>query len=105
MVCILFVLEYILTRGSPTSADETMSFPSLSVIFIATLGESTMTSSDSAGWMSPWIPRSTSLDTVLLVRSYWQVTASPRSEDVTMVSWCWMTTSFKYLQIYKIAFV
>lgn len=75
-----------LTKGSPTSADAIVSSPFLSVILMATLGESTMTSSDRPVWMSPWIPRSTSLATVLLVRSYWQVTAKPRSEDVTIVS-------------------
>lgn len=74
------------TRGSPTSAEEMVSSPFLSVILIATLGESTMTSSDRPVWISPCIPRSTSFATVLLVKSYWHVTARPRSDDVTMVS-------------------
>lgn len=85
----------------PTWADGSVSSPRLSVIFMATFGESTITSSVSAGLTSPCTPRSTSLATLLLVRSYWQVTASPRSELVTMVSWCWMTTSFRYLWRHK----
>lgn len=48
--------------------------------------------------MSPCTPKSTSLVTLLLVRSYWHVTSSPRSLLVTILSWCWITTSFTYLQ-------
>lgn len=82
--------------GSPTSAERIVSAPSRAVIFMATFGESTITSSDSAGSMSPVMPKSTSLETVLFVRSYWHVTAKPKSDDVTIVSWCWITTSFMY---------
>uniref|UniRef100_A0A1B0ACM8 Uncharacterized protein n=1 Tax=Glossina pallidipes TaxID=7398 RepID=A0A1B0ACM8_GLOPL len=60
------------TKGSPTSAERIISEPSRDVIFIIILGESTITSSDKAGSISPLTPKSTSFDTDLLVRSYWQ---------------------------------
>uniref|UniRef100_A0A1B0BQV2 Uncharacterized protein n=1 Tax=Glossina palpalis gambiensis TaxID=67801 RepID=A0A1B0BQV2_9MUSC len=67
-------------QGSPTSAERIISEPSRDVIFIIILGESTITSSDKAGSMSPLTPKSTSFDTDLLV------TAKPKSDDVTIVS-------------------
>ena len=41
----------------------------------------------------PVMAKSTSLETLLLVMSYSQESWSPRSAEVTMLSWCWMITS------------
>ena len=51
-----------------------------------TLGESTTASSKRDGSISPSMARSKSFKIVLFDKSYWQLSAKPKSDDVTMES-------------------